>query len=179
MEQPTQAAGDWPPVIPLLGDGEGSVHKIRQVPSPCLGLVAWANFYWNRKRMQKPGNQIHFWERSTDWKTLNETFFIHKGQHSGSPCAISLHQTLYWFYHSQAWRVSLIIKVQVKAIWTRGRFGGAQLPSVRQPHQNAYIIDTCKWLLWNPQSSLKNNDDPLSFCSITLNMLFLSHGYMP
>ena len=123
-----------------------------------------------------PGNQIHFWERSTNWKTLNETLLIHKGQHLGLP---SPHQMFYWFYLSQAWRVFLIVKIQVKAIWTRGRCGGAKLPSARQPHQNAYIIDTCKWFLQNPQSSLKNNDDLLSFCSITLNMLFLSHGYRP
>lgn len=29
--------------------------------------------------------------RSTNWKTLNEAFFIHKEQCSGSPCAISPH----------------------------------------------------------------------------------------
>lgn len=29
--------------------------------------------------------------RSTNWKTLNEAFFIHKEQRSGSPCAISPH----------------------------------------------------------------------------------------
>lgn len=95
-EQPTQAAGGRPPAIPLSGDGEVCAHKIRLDLSPCPGLTAWANFYWNQKWMQKPGNQIHFWERSAYWKTLNETFFIHKRQHSGSPCAIKL---------SQAWRV--------------------------------------------------------------------------
>lgn len=132
-EQLIWAAGGRPPIIPLLGDGEVSMHKIRQVPPPCPGLIAPANFYRNQKQMQKPGNQIHFWKRSTYWKTLNETFFIHKGQHSGSPCAISPHQTFYWFYLSQAWRVFLIIKIQVKAIWTRGRCGRAKLPSARQP----------------------------------------------
>lgn len=38
MEQSTWAAGEPPPVITLLGDGEVSVHKIRQVPAPCPGL---------------------------------------------------------------------------------------------------------------------------------------------
>lgn len=178
MEQLAKAAGRRSPVIPLSGDGEVPVHKIRLDPTPCPVLIAWANFCWNWKWTHHPGNQNNFWERSTNRNTLNETFFIHKGQHSGSPCAISPHQTFYWFYLSQAWRVFLIIKIQVKAIWTRGRCGRVKLLSARQPHQNAYIIDTCKWFLRNPQSSLKNNDDPLSFCSITLSMLFSSHGYM-
>lgn len=87
--------------------------------------------------------------------------------------------TFYWFYLSQVWRIFQIIKIQVRAMWARGRCGGAKLPPAGQPHQNAYTTVRWKLLLWNPRSNLKNNDDPLSFCSITLNILFLSHGYMP
>lgn len=119
MEQPTQAARGRPPIIPLSGDGEVSVHKIRLDPCPSPSPIAWANFYWNWKRMQKPGNQGHFWERSTNWKTLDETFFIHKGQHSGSPCDISSHQTFYWFHLSQTWRVFQIIKIS----WKQSEWG--------------------------------------------------------
>lgn len=79
-----------PPATPLLGDCEVSVHKVSSAPSPCPALIVGANCYWNQK--QKAWNKIYCWGRSTNWKTsFKEAFFIHKGQHSGSPCAISLH----------------------------------------------------------------------------------------
>lgn len=39
-EHPTQAAGGRPPAIPLSGDGEVCVHKIRLELSPCPVLTA-------------------------------------------------------------------------------------------------------------------------------------------
>lgn len=40
MEQLAKAAGRRSPVIPLSGDGEVSVHKIRLDPTPCPVLIA-------------------------------------------------------------------------------------------------------------------------------------------